>query len=51
MPLMSGLYLTGEIKKLAPGTRIVLISADDNVRQEALNAGTNMFQKSRWGLE
>jgi two-component system, chemotaxis family, chemotaxis protein CheY len=51
MPLMSGLELTGEIKKLEPCTRIVFISADDSVRQDALNAGANIFLKKPVGIK
>jgi two-component system, chemotaxis family, chemotaxis protein CheY len=45
MPLMSGLELTGDIKKLEPGTKVVFISADESVRQEAIKAGANVFLK------
>jgi CheY-like chemotaxis protein len=51
MPLMSGLELTGEIKKLEPGTRIVFISADDSVRREALAAGADSFLKKPVGIK
>jgi FixJ family two-component response regulator len=51
MPLMSGLELTGEIKKLAPATRIVFISADDSIRQEASRAGADVFLKKPVGIK
>ena len=51
MPLMSGLELTGEIKKLEPATRIVFVSADDSIRQEALDAGANVYLKKPVGLK
>jgi DNA-binding response OmpR family regulator len=51
MPLMSGLELTGEIKKLDPGTKIVFISADDGVRQDALNAGADIYLKKPVGIK
>ncbi len=51
MPLMSGLDLMKEILKLEPCTRIVFISADDGVRQEALSSGANAFLKKPVGLK
>jgi two-component system chemotaxis response regulator CheY len=51
MPLMNGLQLASEIKKLEPDTRIVFISADDTVRQDALNAGANIFLKKPLGIK
>jgi FixJ family two-component response regulator len=42
---MDGLDLTKEILLLKPSTRIVFISADEDVMQEALNAGTSTFLK------
>ncbi len=51
MPLMSGLDLMKEILNLEPCTRIVFISADDGVRQEALSAGANAFLKKPVGVK
>lgn len=51
MPLMSGLELTSEIKKLEPCTKVVFISADESVRQEAIKAGANVFLKKPVGLK
>lgn len=45
MPFMSGLELTREILMLAPSTKIIFISADEDVRREALNAGATVFMK------
>ncbi len=45
MPLMSGLELTREILMLEPGTKIIFISADEDVRREALDAGAAVFMK------
>jgi two-component system, chemotaxis family, chemotaxis protein CheY len=51
MPLMNGLVLTSEIKKLSPSTKIVFISADDSVRQDAINAGANVYLKKPVGMK
>ena len=50
MPAMSGIDLMRELLKIEPTTRIVLISADDSVRQEAIDAGANVFLKKPAGL-
>lgn len=51
MPAMSGIDLTREMLKIEPRTRIVLISADDGIRQEAIDAGANAFLKKPVGLK
>jgi len=45
MPYMNGLDLMAEILNLEPGTKIVFVSADDSVRQVALDSGANVFLK------
>lgn len=45
MPFMSGLELTREILMLEPCTKIIFISADEDVRREALDAGATIFMK------
>ena len=51
MPYMNGLDLMAEILKLAPETKIVFISADDSVRQEAIEAGAHVFLKKPTSLK
>jgi two-component system chemotaxis response regulator CheY len=51
MPLLSGLELTVEIKKLEPSTRIVFLSADDSIEQEAIKAGANVYLKKPVGIK
>ena len=45
MPVMDGLAAAREIKKAAPGTQVILMSADDSpvTREMALQAGANEF--------
>jgi DNA-binding response OmpR family regulator len=45
MPLMSGLELTREILALEPCTKIIFVSADEDVKQEAIDAGATVFMK------
>jgi FixJ family two-component response regulator len=50
MPLMNGLDLVNEIKKVDPGMKIVFISGDEDVREEALEAGGHAFLKKPTGI-
>ncbi len=50
VPAMSGIDLMRAMLEIEPRTRIVLISADDSVRQEALDAGASAFLKKPVGL-
>ena len=43
MPVMDGTSATREILQIHPESRIIFISADDNVRNEALTAGALGF--------
>lgn len=45
LPDMGGFDLMKEILALQPSTKIVFISGDDSVRQEALAAGAKVFLK------
>ncbi len=51
LPSMSGLEVMKEILKLAPETRIIFISADDSVREEAIAAGADVFMKKPASLK
>lgn len=51
MPLMNGIELTVEIKKLELCTKVVFISADDSVRKEAIQAGADVFLKKPVGIK
>ncbi len=51
MPHKSGLDLMHELLQIELSTRIVIISADDSIKQEALNAGANAFLKKPSGLK
>jgi CheY-like chemotaxis protein len=43
MPKMNGLELMREVRKIQPGIRIVFTSADEDIRQVALDAGADAF--------
>jgi DNA-binding NtrC family response regulator len=45
LPDMDGLDVMKEVLAIQPGTKIVFISGDDSIRQEALNAGATVFMK------
>jgi FixJ family two-component response regulator len=45
LPDMDGLELMKEVLAIRPGTKIVFISGDDSVKQEARDAGANIFLK------
>ena len=51
MPLMGGLKLTEEIKKLEPRTKIVFVSADDTVETDAIKAGADVFLRKPVGIK
>ena len=42
---MDGLDVMREVLKIQPGTKIVFISGDDGIREEALAAGAMVFMK------
>lgn len=43
MPAMNGLEASKKIWKIEPSTKIIFISADSGVREEALKAGASAF--------
>jgi len=45
LPSMSGMVLMKAIRDIDPGVRIVIISADDSIKKEALRDGARAFQK------
>lgn len=45
LPDIDGLDVMKEVLALRPGTKIVIISGDDSVRQEAIGAGATVFLK------
>ncbi|HTY90321.1 MAG TPA: response regulator [Methanocella sp.] len=45
LPDMDGLDLMKEVLALRSGTKIVFISGDDTVRQDAMDAGATVFLK------
>jgi FixJ family two-component response regulator len=45
MPTMNGIETTIEILKIDPETRIIFLSADIDVKVEALKAGATIFLK------
>jgi len=51
MPVMGGLELTREIKKLDPRTKIVFVSADDTVGPDALKSGADICLKKPVGVK
>jgi len=50
LPCMSGVEVTREILKLDPDARVVFLSADADVRDEALQAGAVTFLKKPAGI-
>ncbi len=45
MPAMSGIEATREILKIEPGSKIIILSADANAKEEAMRAGAIAFLK------
>lgn len=45
LPYTSGIEAMKEILTLEPTTKVLFISADGDIRQEALDAGANVFLK------
>ena len=43
LPLMNGIEATKEILKIDPATKIVMLSADSNVKEKAIQAGAHTF--------
>jgi two-component system, chemotaxis family, chemotaxis protein CheY len=50
LPSMSGIDLMKEMLTIEPSTRIILISGDDNVMQDSLDAGATAFLKKPAGI-
>ncbi len=44
MPKMDGISATRELKRLCPKCKIIFVSADETVRQKAIEAGAKVFQ-------
>ncbi|MFX1473886.1 MAG: response regulator [Promethearchaeota archaeon] len=44
MPKMDGISATRELKQACPDCKIIFISADETVRQKAMEAGAEVFQ-------
>jgi two-component system chemotaxis response regulator CheY len=51
MPIMNGIEATREILKIDPSARIVFLSADISVRDEAMKAGSFSFLKKPASLK
>jgi len=51
MPIMNGLEATKELLKFDPDARIIFLSADIGVKDEALKAGAKAFLKKPAGLK
>ena len=45
LPYTSGIEAMKEIRKIEPKTKVLFISADGDIRQEALDAGADLFLK------
>lgn len=43
LPGMNGLDVMRDVLKVKPDTKIIILSADDSVRTEAIRAGANIF--------
>lgn len=50
MPGMNGIELMKEILQMAPGTKIIFISANDSVRLDTLKAGASAFLNKPAGI-
>lgn len=50
MPGMNGIELMKEVLQMAPGTKIIFISADDGVRLDTLKAGASAFLNKPAGI-
>jgi CheY-like chemotaxis protein len=50
MPGMNGIELMKEILQMAPGTKIIFISADDSIRLDTLKAGASAFLNKPAGI-
>jgi two-component system, chemotaxis family, chemotaxis protein CheY len=50
MPGMNGIELMKAIRQIAPGTKIIFISADNGVREETLKAGASAFLAKPAGI-
>ena len=51
LPIMNGLEATTEIKKIDPEAKVVFLSADISVRDEAMKAGAFAFLKKPASLK
>jgi two-component system, chemotaxis family, chemotaxis protein CheY len=51
LPSMSGIDVMREMLALAPETRVIFISADDSIRNEAIGAGADVFIKKPASLK
>jgi two-component system chemotaxis response regulator CheY len=51
LPGMSGIEVTREIMKMDPNERVIFLSADVNVKEEALKAGAIAFLKKPASLK
>jgi len=51
MPGMNGIELMKEIFQMAPDTKIIVISADDSVKQITLKAGASAFLNKPAGIK
>ncbi len=45
MPVMNGIQAAQEILRLGPETRVIIVTADDTARDEAVAAGLGFLQK------
>lgn len=51
LPDMDGIELMKAVLALRPGTNFILISGDDTVRQEVMDAGASVFLKKPTGIK
>ena len=51
MPVMSGLDALRAMKAIDPGARLIMISADEDLRDSALKAGASAFLKKPAALQ
>lgn len=51
LPIMNGIEATREILKIDPAVKIIFLSADINVKEEAMQAGAFTFLKKPVGIK
>ena len=51
LPSMNGIEVTKEILNIEPQTKVIFLSADDSIQQEAMNSGATAFLRKPASLK